>query len=346
MNLKDKLLGEVLKKGRLSYAEVVEILLYDPIHGYYRSGKPHRKDFLTSPEISPIFGLAIGRYLERVCAGLGLGRLSLLELGGASGELAQALISGASGIVVERCVIVEKGEHARQGVIEWVDDLRAISPTEGFTAVIANEFLDALPFHRIRCREGELEEIHVGHGDGFFEEPGHWSRACGHIWNASPCLSREGQVLEITPDLLDVAARLSAAVERGIFLVFDYGYHNADIAAGRFPDGSVVGYRDFMLVDDVLEEPGSADVTHHVNFDHLSDMLTGQGWRKEGELPQYRFLFQAGMLDALGSLPEAQRLAAKSLIDPRGLGSVVNALAFTKDIDIPLPGFTAQEMQT
>ena len=343
MNLKDKLIGEVLKKGRLSYAEAVELLLYDPTHGYYRSGKPHYKDFLTSPEISPIFGLAIGRYLGRLCAGLSLSRLSLLELGGASGELAQALISGASGVVVERCVIVEKGEHARQGVIEWVDDLRAVALMEGFTAVIANEFLDALPFHRIRCLEGELEEIRVGHGDGFFEEPGPLEPRVRSYLERFPLSLREGQALEITPDLLDVAARLSATVERGIFLVFDYGYHNADIAAGRFPDGSVAGYRDFMLVDDVLEEPGSADVTHHVNFDHLSDMLTGQGWRKEGELPQYRFLFQAGILDALESLPETQRLAAKSLIDPRGLGSVVTALAFTKGIDIRLPGFSRRQ---
>jgi SAM-dependent MidA family methyltransferase len=339
MNLKDKLIGEILKKGRLSYADVVELLLYDPAHGYYRSGKPHQKDFLTSPEISPIFGHAIGKYLERVCTSLGLSRLSLLELGGASGELAQALISGASGISVERCVIVEKGEHARQGIVEWVDDLRAVPPLEGFTAVIANEFLDALPFHRIRCREGELEEIHVGHGDGFFEEPGPLEPHVRSYLERFPLPLPEGQVLEITPDLLDVAARLSTAVERGIFLVFDYGYHNADIAAGRFPDGSMVGYRDFMLVDDVLEEPGSADVTHHVNFDHLSGILTDQGWRKEGELPQYRFLFQAGMLDALGSLPEAQRLAAKSLIDPRGLGSVISTLAFTKNIDLPIPAF-------
>jgi len=121
--------------------------------------------------------------------------------------------------------------------------------------------------------------------------------------------------------------------------VFDYGYHSAEVGQGRFPEGSVLGYREGRILTDIFRDLGNMDITHHVNFDHLSAMLEDQGWKKEGEIEQYRFLFNAGIVEELAVLSTDQRMKAKWLINPEGLGSMISVLGFNKGLSIPLSGF-------
>jgi SAM-dependent MidA family methyltransferase len=137
----------------------------------------------------------------------------------------------------------------------------------------------------------------------------------------------------------EILSRLTGIVGEGLLLVLDYGYHNEDLAHGRFFDGSTIGYKDFRIREDMFRDLGSMDITHHVNFDHLGATLRGLGWRKVGEIEQYRFLINIGMLQQMMLLPDAERAPAKTLINPQGLGSMISVLGFTKDLSCDVPGF-------
>jgi SAM-dependent MidA family methyltransferase len=325
--------------GLLSYEAFLETVLYDEHYGYYRAGKQGRQDYCTSPEIHALFGRTLGAYIEDLCDRLQCPSATILELGGASGKLAADIISAFTHLTLEAYFILEKGKQRRSGAIRWINNLEGLQGVEGFTIILANEFFDALPFHRVIDRHGRLEEIYVGHKDGFFEQTGPLARPLASFLHEYPVFLREYQELEVTTAAAAPVAAVSSLVGKGCFLVFDYGYHQADITAGRFSSGSMLGYRDRRIRHDLFASLGRTDITHHVNFDHLEALLQKAGWRKDGEIEQYRFLHRAGVLKRLDGLTTEEKLSVKWLIMPEGLGSTISVLGFSRGLPFALPGF-------
>ncbi len=338
--MRERLIERIGREGPITYEAFLETVLYDEAQGYYRAGKVDKKDYYTAPEIHPLFGRTIGKYIETFCGLLGVSSLNILEPGGASGRLATQILFALTHTVVERYVIIDKGDERKEGPLEWVNTFdRLESSEEGITFIVANELFDALPFHRVANRQSTLHEIYVGYEQGFFEELGPLSDGLRLFLDRHPVFLHEGQTLEVTTYGLPLIEKLSHAVKKGCFLVFDYGYHQVEIAGGRFFDGSLLGYRDRQIRDDLYADLGRMDITHHVNFDHLSAMLEDAGWQKEGEIPQWRFLQRGGIMELLAEATQEERLAAKWLINPEGLGSMISVLAFSKGLPLPMPGF-------
>jgi SAM-dependent MidA family methyltransferase len=338
-SLEGRLRERIGREGPISYESFVETVLYDEQHGYYRAGKQEGVDYSTSPEIHALFGRTVGRYMEDVCERLGRSSVNVLELGGASGRLAVDIASAFTRLSLEHYIILEKGRKERRDRIRWVETLDEVPRLEGLTFVVANEFFDALPFHKVISRQGAIEEVYVGWEDGFFEQAGPPGAGLADFLRRYPVYLHEGQVSEATSAALPIVRAVSGIVAEGCFLIFDYGYHRAEIAAGRFFGGSGLGYKQRKMRDDPFAELGTMDITHHVNFDHLRAMLEDAGWRSEGETAQYRFLCAAGALEALGRMPAAERASAKWLINPEGLGAMISVLAFSRNIGGFLPGF-------
>ncbi len=337
--LEGRLRARIGREGPISYESFVETVLYDERHGYYRAGKQEGIDYSTSPEIDALFGRTLGRYIEDVCGRLGRSSVNVLELGGASGRLAVDIASAFTRLSLEHYIILEKGKKEKRDRIGWVESLDEVPRLEGLTFVVANEFFDALPFHKIVSRQGAIEEIYVGWEDGFFEQSGPPGADLADFLRRYPVYLHEEQVSEATTAALPIVRAVSGIVTEGCLLIFDYGYHGAEIAAGRFFGGSGLGYKQRNIRDDLLAELGAIDITHHVNFDHLGAMLEDAGWRREGETAQYRFLCAAGALEALAGMPAAGRMSAKWLINPEGLGAMISVLAFSRNIAGSLPGF-------
>ena len=338
-SLEERLRARISEGGPISYEELIDVVLYDEEQGYYRRGKQEGVDYYTSPEVHPAFGRTIGRYLERVAELVRTDRFSILELGGGTGRLARDIISSIDTHRLTRYLILEKGRRISDDGVEWIETPGQLPALNGLTFVIANEFFDALAFHKIIMKDGNIREIYVGCNHGFFEVPGPLTADAASFLRLLPLDLDEGQVCEVTTKTPAIIRDITKALDQSVFLIFDYGYHGDDLAWGRFANGSAVGYRDMVMRADILTSMGGMDITHHVNFDHLSALLQGQGWKKVAEVPQYRFLFLAGIIDALEGLGQEERLRAKMLIDPHGLGSTLNVLAFTKDVAIELPGF-------
>jgi SAM-dependent MidA family methyltransferase len=337
--LEEKVKGRIRRTGPITFEALLDIVLYDEEEGYYREGKRLRKDYYTSPEIHPVFGKTIAAYIENIRISCGRDKVTVIELGGGSGVLAEQILSGGVQRDSLRYFVVERGRKKETGHIAWVNSISELVPAEGLTVVLANEFFDALPFHRVVRTERGLEEIYVDFADGFTELHGPLSPQVNSFLKSYPLTLNLHQCSEVTMRSGEMLTLLNSIVDEGLLLVIDYGYHNEDLAHGRFFNGSTIGYKDFMIRDDLTSDLGSMDITHHVNFDHLGAMLRDLGWRKAGETEQYRFLLNVGILERMMLLPDRERTSAKMLINPQGLGSMISVLGFTKGLPCDVPGF-------
>ena len=156
--LADLLAQRIRAHGPITYAEWMAAALYLPRYGYYRRGKPtvgRAGDFLTSPEVHPIFGAATAQLVSTVAAALG-GPLPLrvIEVGPGTGALAESLLTALDTPIeltlIESDPVAAAAQRQRLArfttPLEWCDDI-ASSPAHA-QIVIANELLDAQPVHR------------------------------------------------------------------------------------------------------------------------------------------------------------------------------------------------------
>ena len=268
----------------------------------------------------------------------GQGGLTILELGGGSGILAEQILSHTKD-EQWRYIILEKGRRDDAGPITWVNDPGEIPNISGLTIIIANEFFDALPFHRIVSTEAGLKEAYIDFREGFVEVLGELTPEVEAFLEHYPLSLNLHQSIEVTTRSLAILTDLAVKVEEALLLVFDYGYHISELAVGRFFEGSIVGYKDMKLKQNLFEGIGTADITHHVNYDHLAAMLDHLDWVKVGEIEQYRFLINIGVLERIAALPETERIAAKGVINPQGIGSMISVLSFARNIAWEVPGF-------
>jgi SAM-dependent MidA family methyltransferase len=109
--LEARLVARIGREGLVSYESFVETVLYDAEHGYYKSGKRDRADYVTSPEIHALFGRTVGRYIEGTCDRCGAASVTIIELGGATGRMAEDILSAFTHVVPDAYIIVEKGER-------------------------------------------------------------------------------------------------------------------------------------------------------------------------------------------------------------------------------------------
>ena len=339
-------------EGRITFARFMEMALYEPRLGYYRqtSDRPtDAGDFLTAPETHPIFGWTVARRIETMWAELDRPRpFSLIEYGAGSGTLALSILEGfrrhgsTDLLDAVRYQPIESSpnrladlsrrfdEAGLAGVLDFGAEPPAVLAVG---VVLANEFLDALPVHRVVFRDGKLLELYVVWRDGFAEiaaEPGTSELAqrladdgvTGHL--------AEGQVAEIclglAPWLDDVARRLA----RGHILAIDYRYDAAELYGPRRLAGTLLGYRGHRVVENPFADPGLTDLTAHVDFTAVAQLAARRGFSVQHLATQQEFLVAAGLeseLQALQASPDltlAEYTRARSgivrMLDPRHMG--------------------------
>lgn len=339
---------EIERAGPISFARFMELALYDPVHGYYRSAmaRPGRGgDFLTAPEAHPIFGRAIARHVDDAWRALGRPHgFTIRELGAGSGALAAAILSGLAAdesdlaaIARYRPVEVEprrldelRDRLAAGGVADRVE-VDDGDPIVGI--VIANEVLDALPAHRVVGRGGGLREILVGWRDGAFvdveSEPS--TPALEQRLATEGIQLADGQLAEICLAVDGWVARVAAGLERGLVLLIDYGHPAAELYNGaRRPAGTLAAYYAQRVHGDPYRAIGRQDLTAHVDITAVERAATATRLVHLGTTTQGKFLAALGageLLVDLQSGPEASlqayleaRSALVRMIDPAAMG--------------------------
>jgi len=346
--LVERIRDEILDSpaGRITFARFMERALTEPELGYYASSelRPTREgDFLSAPELHPFFGRCIGRFMASAWEHSGSpDTFRVLEYGGGRGTLrASASENLPPAIEWRRVDLPDRSDAPSDGPVD---------------VVLANEYLDALPVHRLLQRES-LREAFVGWADGWFvevlAEPS--TADLGAYLQADGVELRDGQRAEVcllAPRWIDsVAARLAAG---GVLLVIDYGHDAADLYGPRRMAGTLLTYRGHEVSDDPFAALGHTDITAHVDVSTLERAARGAGLELIGSTAQGQFLARLGlgeMLADLGRRPDTEpqaymdaRGAVARLLDPRHLGGF-RVLAWGRpdaDGSVPsLPGFDA-----
>jgi SAM-dependent MidA family methyltransferase len=337
----------VAEVGPIGFDEYVAHALYTPGLGFYQrgGGAGRRRDFITSPEVGPLFGAVIAHALDTWWAELGQpATLSLVEAGAGPGTLARAIVAAeprcaeALRITLVEPGTVQWGSHP-EGVTSRVDMPRAADLPRGPVVVLANELLDNLPFAVAELTDDGWAEVRVGVGaDGTsLVEVLHRLDGPRADWCRRMAPRAEpGARIPVQNHAADWLARALALVEDGgrggRVVVFDYASTTAEMAERR-PAGWLRTYAAHDTGHDPLDSPGSCDITTEVAVDQLAivrqpdldqsqagflrshgiDDLVAEGrdrWEQEGI---------SGGLAAIAGRSRVHE--AEALTDPAGLGA-------------------------
>lgn len=299
-----ELAARIRRRGPVPFSELVEVALYDEVHGFYASGghAGRRGDFITSPEVGPLFGAVLAAYLDEVWRDLGEPEVFVVvEAGAGVGTLARTVLEARPACLgAVTYVLVEQSAalRARHGDhLDLADPVFALPPSRpddderpavlsgprfvslaelpalAFRGVVlANELLDNLAFDVLERGADSWDEVRVGLADG--EDALEERRV-----PAAP--EDEGLVAALVPDA-PVGARVPVPhgarswvadalglVREGRLLVVDYGAGSAELAA-RGPAGWLRTYRGQQRGGSPLADLGAQDITADVAFDQVT----------------------------------------------------------------------------
>ena len=354
--LAEEIRERIRRDGPLSVAAYMELCLHHPAHGYYRRGRPigASGDFITAPEVSQMFGELIGLWCAAVWQSMGQPqRANLVELGPGRGTLLADAMRATRTVPAFRDAIdlhlVETNEALRA---EQAAALSDAQPTwhEGFETVppgpvliVANEFFDALPIRQFERVDGAWHErvVTLAPSSQALRFAAAESISVGTGLGCAPA----GAIVERAPAREALAGALAARIvaDGGAALIVDYGHKQSGF-------GDTLQALKRHRRHDVLDEPGTADLTAHVDFSALAAAARHAGAVAFGPVPQGDFLRALGIEERAARLrqgtsaEQAREIdsALRRLTGAHGMGAVFKALAIAHPAPTVLPGFEAE----
>lgn len=352
--LRDAIRARIEEEGRITFAQFMAMALYHTLHGYYNS--PGEKmgrqgDYLTSPEVHPIFGQLVARQLHEMWQTMGRPpTFDVLEQGAGNGLLCRDVLRWAQRQAPDflealryrlRETSDELVRRQRRNIellgtvaaeqVRWEEASAPLDAVEG--CALSNELVDSFPVHRVLMENGGLREIYVTWKDGRFQEetgpPS--SPALAAYFEALGLWPGEGCRAEVNLAAVDWMRQVALALRRGFVMTFDYGYEAADLYAPWRRDGTLLCFYRHSAAGDPYARIGCQDMTSHVDFTTLARTGEAHGLSLLGITTQERFLTALGIGGALAPPqgPEARleeyyarRRAVTELTDPAGLGRI------------------------
>ena len=349
-----------LQGGWIPFSRFMELALYAPGLGYYSAGASKfgaAGDFITAPEISPLFGRTLAKQLADIMAS---SAPQILELGAGSGKLALDILSELERLeqLPAAYLILEVSADLRERQqtllqkhlphlierVQWLDVL----PAEISGAVFGNEVLDALPVHLLHWFDSQLfERGVVGNGNSF-------------IWQErlveTPALLELAQQIDVPEDYvseISLAARglivsLCERMSKGAMLFIDYGFGAREYYHPQRSTGTLMCHYRHQAHDDPFFLVGLQDITAHVDFTAIAESAIDHGAHLLGYTSQAHFLINGGITDLISDVsPDKLReylpLSAQiqKLTSPAEMGELFKVIALGKGIDTPLRNFLA-----
>ncbi|MFW5432490.1 MAG: class I SAM-dependent methyltransferase [Methylophilaceae bacterium] len=346
----------VQSNGWVSFSEFMHMALYAPALGYYSGGaqkfgnmQSGGGDFVTAPEITPLFSQALARQVSQVLA---LTQGDVLELGAGTGKLAGDLILALAELnqLPSQYFILEVSSHLRAvqhealqsklpsalfSKLVWLNEL----PNNFDGLILGNEVLDAIPVYLIAKKEGALYERGVAFEDGF-------------IWQDQPLQDPSilkfveteawpnDYLTEVCPAAIGLISSLANTLSHGAIVMLDYGFSAQAYYHPQRNQGTLMCHYQHYAHSDPLIHVGLQDITAHVNFTAIAEAGLAQGLELYGYSNQAQFLMNCGLLDllekespddALQYVPMAA--AVQKLLSPAEMGELFKVIAFTKDLD-------------
>lgn len=356
--------------GAISFARFMQMALYQPGLGYYSAGA--RKfgaagDFVTAPELSPLFSRCLARQCRQVLAEIGGG--DILEFGAGTGVMAAELLLELERLdtlpgqylILELSPDLRQRQHhtlARRAPhllqrVSWLDAL----PHAGLQGVIlANEVVDAMPVHLVRFLEDDVAERYVAWNGRAFEWREHAPQA--DLQQAVDLLLDELGTEVFCPGYLseiNLAQRgwinsLSGVLQTGAALIIDYGFPRHEYYHPDRTTGTLMCHYRHRAHGDPLILAGLQDITAHVDFTALATAAQRAGLDVLGYTSQAQFLLATGLTEMVAQLdPDDTRhylqftQQVKKLTLPNEMGELFKVLALGRGLSERLQGFVLQD---
>jgi len=343
--------------GWLSFADFMHMALYTTALGYYSGGsqkfgdvKSGGGDFVTAPEISPLFGQALAKQVGQVLSCIDGG--SVLEFGAGTGKLAAELLRtlAAEKAVPKQYCILEVSDHLRAiqqenlrsalpsdlfGQVVWLSDV----PSNFKGVMLGNEVLDAVPAHLVVKKDGAILERGVVFDDGFKWQDKPLADA-GILKFVDTAAWPDGYVTEVSPAAIGLVGSMGEALHQGAVILLDYGFPAQEYYHPQRNQGTLMCHYQHYAHTDPLINLGLQDITAHVNFTAIAEAGMAQGLEFYGYTNQAQFLMNCGLLDLLAKeypddvaryTPIAA--AVQKLLSPSEMGDLFKVIAFTKGLD-------------
>jgi NADH dehydrogenase [ubiquinone] 1 alpha subcomplex assembly factor 7 len=349
-----RIAGRIRREGPLSVAAFMAMALHDPEGGYYARHDPIGRagDFITAPEISQIFGELIGLWCADLWRRIGKpDPVILAELGPGSGALMADFLRAAATLpefrralrlyLVEASPVLRTAQQRRLHAAAPVFIASIDALPQGPLLLVANEFLDALPIRQlVRGRiEWSQRVVMLDEADRLVFADGPENPALTLLVPAALGALPPGTLVEICPAAAALAASLGERLTRqpGAALFIDYGYFPSA------PGPTLAAVRRHQPAA-LLDDPGSADLSAHVDFAAFAAAARSAGAAIHGPVAQGRFLAALGAearLEALsaGATPSQRALLESGiarLLDPAQMGNLFKVLALTSP-GLPAP---------
>lgn len=361
--------------GWLPFDRYMELALYTPGLGYYSGGArkfgrlaEDGSDFVTAPELSPMFARTLARALAQALETSGT--CQLMEFGAGTGRLAAGILSAFEGlgVSVDSYSIVDLSGELRErqrntieafggtlaSRVRWLDAL----PEHFEGVIVGNEVLDAMPV-QLYARTGGIWRAR---GVGLSETGALRFEARG-LDTPGVQLSKEDAALlaqldaEIDPDVDYVAETHGAGAAftrtvcsmlgRGAAFFIDYGFPRAEYYHPQRIEGTLMCHYRHHAHGDPFLYPGLQDITAHVEFTRIAEAGVETGADLLGYTSQARFLMNAGITDVLSELDPADAAqflpaanAVQKLMSEAEMGELFKVIAFSRGIDGTLDAFS------
>ena len=367
--LTEVICGEIAAGGgHIPFKRFMELALYAPGLGYYSAGCEKigaGGDFVTAPEVSPLFSRCLARQCEQVLAGLGHG--VILEPGAGTGLMAADMLQELQrrDALPDAYWILEPSAELRERqrrtlnryVPHFLDRIRWLEalPAQPFDGVIvANEVLDAFPFERIRFAGGAIEELHVTWEGGRFAWLGlPADRALTDYVRTllDPGQYEEGYTTEVNRTVQPFIAGLSDVLNRGVMLLVDYGYPRTEYYHPQRGDGTMLCHYRHRAHTDPFLYVGLQDITASVDFTTVAEAADVCGLQLCGFTIQALFLLGCGLDEMLGEYSGDQDALlqwsrqAKLLTLPAEMGERFKVMGLCKQFAAPLTGFRLNDQR-
>ncbi len=325
--------------GWLPFDRFMAMALYAPGLGYYSRGDRQfgrlpdsGSDFITGPELSPLFGRALARQVQQALEASGTDEI--FEFGAGSGALAQQLLDALGDRVARYRIVDLSGTlrarqrdtlGARAGKVEWLDAL----PETMQGVVVGNEVLDAMP-------------VQLLHFDGreWFER-GVVVDGSALAWRDRPTTLRPphagpfvpGTVTEIHPQAEAFVSTLGERLSRGAAFFIDYGFPAAEYYHPQRVGGTLMCHRAHRSDTEPLLDPGTKDITAHVDFTGIALAAQAVGMDVLGYATQARFLMNCGLLEMLRGAELSAVADAQKLLNEHEMGELFKVIGLARHCD-------------
>jgi len=344
--------------GWIPFSRFMELTLYAPGLGYYSAGA--RKfgaagDFVTAPEISPLFGRTLARQVAEIMV---QSAPHIIELGAGSGKLAADVLGELEklGVLSESYSILEVSADLRErqqallqervphllNRVHWLDAL----PDNISGALIANEVLDALPVHLVHWKDGGILERGVASEGKSFAWQERLIENTALLQAAQQINVPDGYLSEISLAARGLVGSLCERLGKGVLLFIDYGFGAGEYYHPQRAQGTLMCHYRHHAHDDPFSLPGLQDITAHVDFTAVAESAIDSGAHLIGYTTQAHFLINCGITELLqdtapenlhGYIPLSAQL--QKLTSPAEMGELFKVIALGKSFDEPLRGF-------